>query len=202
MNHPFWAHWCPASCNHCTNKSSVLLLIPMPCLFVYLFVSQATLQFCIVKPIMAAITIILQAYGKYHDGDFKWAAPLSIILSLIASLRSFPAARFALMAQMCEWWRLFTQHPKASPQELFSSRRIFIPDSESVIKTVFLGEFVNGKWAVICIRFTRLPHSPAGDAASRATGNYPAQGHFDTVAMAGDRTSALPLRNVTTFFSF
>lgn len=25
---------------------------------------------------MAVITIILQAYGKYHDGDFKWAAPL------------------------------------------------------------------------------------------------------------------------------
>ncbi|XP_019722023.1 transmembrane protein 184A isoform X2 [Hippocampus comes] len=35
------------------------------------FCKQATLQFCIVKPIMAAITIILQAYGKYHDGDFN-----------------------------------------------------------------------------------------------------------------------------------
>lgn len=32
---------------------------------------QATLQFCIVKPLMAIITIILQAFGKYHDGDFK-----------------------------------------------------------------------------------------------------------------------------------
>lgn len=32
---------------------------------------QATLQFCVLKPIMAVITIILQAYGKYHDGDFK-----------------------------------------------------------------------------------------------------------------------------------
>ena len=41
-----------------------------------LCVLQATLQFCVVKPIMAAITIILQAFGKYHDGDFKWAAPL------------------------------------------------------------------------------------------------------------------------------
>lgn len=32
---------------------------------------QATLQFCIVKPIMALVTIVLQAFGKYHDGDFK-----------------------------------------------------------------------------------------------------------------------------------
>ena len=34
-------------------------------------VTQATLQFCVVKPIMAVITILLQAFGKYHDGDFK-----------------------------------------------------------------------------------------------------------------------------------
>lgn len=39
-----------------------LTLLPHP---------QATLQFCIVKPIMALVTIILQAFGKYHDGDFK-----------------------------------------------------------------------------------------------------------------------------------
>uniref|UniRef100_A0A8I3WJT1 Transmembrane protein 184A n=1 Tax=Callithrix jacchus TaxID=9483 RepID=A0A8I3WJT1_CALJA len=35
------------------------------------FCKQATLQFCLVKPIMAITTIILQAFGKYHDGDFK-----------------------------------------------------------------------------------------------------------------------------------
>ncbi|XP_013008183.1 transmembrane protein 184A [Cavia porcellus] len=35
------------------------------------FCKQATLQFCIVKPIMAVTTIILQAFGKYHDGDFN-----------------------------------------------------------------------------------------------------------------------------------
>ncbi|XP_063127343.1 transmembrane protein 184A isoform X3 [Rattus norvegicus] len=35
------------------------------------FCKQATLQFCIVKPVMALITIILQAFDKYHDGDFK-----------------------------------------------------------------------------------------------------------------------------------
>ncbi|NWV74449.1 T184A protein, partial [Dasyornis broadbenti] len=35
------------------------------------FCKQATLQFCIVKPLMAIITIILQAFGKYRDGDFN-----------------------------------------------------------------------------------------------------------------------------------
>ncbi|XP_009980469.1 PREDICTED: transmembrane protein 184A [Tauraco erythrolophus] len=39
------------------------------------FCKQATLQFCIVKPLMAIVTIILQAFGKYHDGDFNAAAP-------------------------------------------------------------------------------------------------------------------------------
>lgn len=34
------------------------------------FCKQATLQFCVIKPLMAVITIILQIYGKYHDGDF------------------------------------------------------------------------------------------------------------------------------------
>jgi len=36
------------------------------------FCKQATLQFCVVKPLMAVITVILQANGKYKDGDFKW----------------------------------------------------------------------------------------------------------------------------------
>ncbi|XP_032728706.1 transmembrane protein 184A isoform X2 [Lontra canadensis] len=35
------------------------------------FCKQATLQFCIVKPVMALVTIVLQAFGKYRDGDFK-----------------------------------------------------------------------------------------------------------------------------------
>lgn len=35
------------------------------------FCKQMTLQFCIVKPLMAALTIILHAFGKYHDGDFQ-----------------------------------------------------------------------------------------------------------------------------------
>lgn len=35
------------------------------------FCKQATLQFCVIKPIMAALTIILHAFDKYHDGDFR-----------------------------------------------------------------------------------------------------------------------------------
>lgn len=33
---------------------------------------QATLQFCIVKPIVAAATIILEATGAYHEGDLRY----------------------------------------------------------------------------------------------------------------------------------
>lgn len=35
------------------------------------FCKQATLQFCAVKPLMALITLILQAFGKYSDGDWS-----------------------------------------------------------------------------------------------------------------------------------
>lgn len=35
------------------------------------FCKQATLQFCLVKPLMAFIIIFLQAFGHYHDGDWR-----------------------------------------------------------------------------------------------------------------------------------
>ncbi|KAK8721175.1 hypothetical protein OTU49_012887 [Cherax quadricarinatus] len=35
------------------------------------FCKQATLQFCLVKPLMAFITIILQFLGRYQDGDWS-----------------------------------------------------------------------------------------------------------------------------------
>lgn len=35
------------------------------------FCKQATLQFCVIKPLMAVLTIILHAFDKYHDGDFR-----------------------------------------------------------------------------------------------------------------------------------
>lgn len=35
------------------------------------FCKQATLQFCAVKPLMSVITLILQPFGKYSDGDWR-----------------------------------------------------------------------------------------------------------------------------------
>uniref|UniRef100_A0A1A7WP36 Transmembrane protein 184B n=2 Tax=Iconisemion striatum TaxID=60296 RepID=A0A1A7WP36_9TELE len=53
------------------------------------FCKQATLQFCVVKPLMAIITVILQAYGKYKDGDFNVASGylyVTIIYNISVSL--------------------------------------------------------------------------------------------------------------------
>ncbi|XP_049615148.1 transmembrane protein 184ba isoform X2 [Syngnathus scovelli] len=53
------------------------------------FCKQATLQFCVVKPLMATITVILQAYGKYKDGDFNAASGylyVTIICNVSVSL--------------------------------------------------------------------------------------------------------------------
>jgi len=35
------------------------------------FCKQATLQFCLVKPIMSVITLVLEGTGKYRDGDWS-----------------------------------------------------------------------------------------------------------------------------------
>ncbi|XP_075890864.1 transmembrane protein 184ba isoform X2 [Nelusetta ayraudi] len=53
------------------------------------FCKQATLQFCVVKPLMAIITVVLQAYGKYRDGDFDVASGylyITIIYNISVSL--------------------------------------------------------------------------------------------------------------------
>uniref|UniRef100_A0A8C2C4H0 Transmembrane protein 184B n=1 Tax=Cyprinus carpio TaxID=7962 RepID=A0A8C2C4H0_CYPCA len=66
------------------------------------FCKQATLQFCVVKPLMAVITVILQAFGKYRDGDFNAAGGylyvtiiynVSVSLSLYALFLFYFAAR-------------------------------------------------------------------------------------------------------------
>jgi len=31
---------------------------------------QATLQFCLIKPLMAVITVVLQSFNLYKDGNF------------------------------------------------------------------------------------------------------------------------------------
>ncbi|XP_072524196.1 transmembrane protein 184ba isoform X2 [Salminus brasiliensis] len=53
------------------------------------FCKQATLQFCVVKPLMAVVTVILQAFGKYRDGDFNVASGylyVTIIYNISVSL--------------------------------------------------------------------------------------------------------------------
>ncbi|KAG7507011.1 hypothetical protein JOB18_021494 [Solea senegalensis] len=66
------------------------------------FCKQATLQFCVVKPLMAIITVVLQAYGKYKDGDFDVSSGylyvtiicnVSVSLSLYALFLFYFAAR-------------------------------------------------------------------------------------------------------------
>ncbi|XP_037935522.1 transmembrane protein 184B isoform X1 [Teleopsis dalmanni] len=53
------------------------------------FCKQATLQFCLVKPLVAFIIIFLQAFGHYHDGD--WSADggyiyITVIYNISVSL--------------------------------------------------------------------------------------------------------------------
>ncbi|KAK7166966.1 hypothetical protein R3I94_001383 [Phoxinus phoxinus] len=66
------------------------------------FCKQATLQFCVVKPLMAVFTVILQAFGKYRDGDFNAASGylyvtivynVSVSLSLYALFLFYFATR-------------------------------------------------------------------------------------------------------------
>ncbi|XP_034050028.1 transmembrane protein 184ba isoform X2 [Thalassophryne amazonica] len=70
------------------------------------FCKQATLQFCVIKPLMAIITVILQAYGKYKDGDFNVAGGylyvtiiynISVSLSLYALFLFYFATRELLV---------------------------------------------------------------------------------------------------------
>ncbi|KAM8825254.1 transmembrane protein 184B-like isoform 2-T2 [Synchiropus picturatus] len=67
---------------------------------------QATLQFCVVKPLMAVITVLLQAFGKYRDGDFNVASGylyvtiiynISVSLSLYALFLFYFATRELLV---------------------------------------------------------------------------------------------------------
>ncbi|KAG9338821.1 hypothetical protein JZ751_025258 [Albula glossodonta] len=70
------------------------------------FCKQATLQFCVVKPLMAMVTVILQAFGKYRDGDFNVASGylyvtivynISVSLSLYALFLFYFATRELLV---------------------------------------------------------------------------------------------------------
>ncbi|XP_043957716.1 transmembrane protein 184ba isoform X2 [Gambusia affinis] len=53
------------------------------------FCKQATLQFCVVKPLMAAVAVLLQACGRYRDGDLDVAGGylyVSIVYNVSVSL--------------------------------------------------------------------------------------------------------------------
>nr|XP_033946015.1 transmembrane protein 184B-like [Pseudochaenichthys georgianus] len=67
---------------------------------------RATLQFCVVKPLMAMVTVLLQAFGKYKDGDFNVASGylyvtivynISVSLSLYALFLFYFATRELLV---------------------------------------------------------------------------------------------------------
>lgn len=58
------------------------------------FCKQATLQFCLVKPLMAFIIIFLQAFGHYHDGD--WSANGGYIYTTIIYNISVSLALYGL----------------------------------------------------------------------------------------------------------
>ncbi|KAK3777097.1 hypothetical protein RRG08_004265 [Elysia crispata] len=63
------------------------------------FCKQATLQFCFIKPIMAVLTLLLQAFGYYKDGNF---APdsgylyITIIYNISVSLALYALIMFYL----------------------------------------------------------------------------------------------------------
>jgi len=58
------------------------------------FCKQATLQFCLVKPLMAFIIIFLQSSGHYHDGD--WSANTGYIYITIIYNVSVSLALYGL----------------------------------------------------------------------------------------------------------
>lgn len=61
------------------------------------FCKQATLQFCFLKPPLAIITLILQSYGLYRDGDFNVHSGylyITIIYNVSVTLALFALAVF------------------------------------------------------------------------------------------------------------
>lgn len=66
------------------------------------FCKQAALQFCIVKPLMAVITLILQAFSKYRDGDFSPSSGylyITIVKNFSVSLALYGLFLFYFAAQ-------------------------------------------------------------------------------------------------------
>jgi hypothetical protein len=80
------------------------------------FCKQATLQFCAVKPLMSIITLILQSFGKYRDGD--WSADtgylyITMIYNISVSLALYGLVLFYhatkdLLSPYDPVWKFFT----------------------------------------------------------------------------------------------
>ncbi|XP_059162090.1 transmembrane protein 184B-like isoform X2 [Physella acuta] len=63
------------------------------------FCKQATLQFCFIKPVMAILTLLLQAFGYYKDGNFSPASGylyITIIYNISVSLALYALIMFYL----------------------------------------------------------------------------------------------------------
>ncbi|GAU97931.1 hypothetical protein RvY_09149 [Ramazzottius varieornatus] len=58
------------------------------------FCKQATLQFCVVKPVMALITVILHAFDRYSDGD--WSPTMGYLYITLIYNFSISLALYAL----------------------------------------------------------------------------------------------------------
>lgn len=76
------------------------------------FCKQATLQFCLIKPVMALITLILQAFNLYKDGNFSPTSGylyitiiynISVSLALYALFLFYQATREMLSAYDPVW---------------------------------------------------------------------------------------------------
>lgn len=69
-----WRRWITCVCVHNGFDLMVFLLFRAGKTYTIGFLrfcKQATLQFCLVKPLMAFVIIFLQAFGHYHDGDWR-----------------------------------------------------------------------------------------------------------------------------------
>ena len=65
------------------------------------FCKQATLQFCLVKPIMAFIIIFLQSSGHYHDGDWNVTSGYIYITMFYNVSVSLGESHFSLNFEEC-----------------------------------------------------------------------------------------------------
>ncbi|XP_072277344.1 transmembrane protein 184B [Pyxicephalus adspersus] len=130
------------------------------------FCKQATLQFCVVKPLMAIITVILQAFGKYRDGDFNVASGylyVTIIYNISVSLALYalflfyfatrellspysPVLKFFMVKSVIflSFWQGEIPHPNiVCPEEQFNVRK-------SNLMLLLTGHCITSLYFLIC----------------------------------------------------